>query len=88
MFRLILCRSKPASSGVPAHVTAELSVFHPHLQTQSNLSTAQLNHLITGVRTSHLQRGVEHHQFGAGWDDVVTLVTLHEAHVDVALRLL
>lgn len=33
----------------------------------------------------HLQRGVKHHQFGAGRDDVIALVTLHEAHVDVAL---
>lgn len=37
---------------------------------------------------SHLQRGVEHHQLGAGGDDVVALVALHEAHVDVSLRLL
>lgn len=35
---------------------------------------------------SHLQRGVEHHQLGAGGDDVVALVALHEAHVDVSLR--
>lgn len=34
---------------------------------------------------SHLQRGVKHHQFGAGRDDVIALVTLHEAHVDVTL---
>lgn len=34
---------------------------------------------------SHLQRGVKHHQFRAGGDQVVTFVTLHEAHVDVSL---